>query len=69
MAGRIDCACNLFSRIQKKGYEPNLWTYDIIVHGFCRQGNRKEAERWIDEMYRNGFRPTNYTMRRFNNTI
>lgn len=69
MAGRMDCACDLFYRIHRKGYEPNLWTYDIIVHGFCRQGNRKEAERWIDEMYRNGFCPTKYTMRHFYNTV
>ena len=71
MTGQMDNACNWFSRIQTKGYEPNLWTYDIIlhVHGCCKQGNRKEDERWISEMYQNGCHQSRYTMKQFLNTV
>lgn len=68
MAGRMDYACDLFQRICKKGYEPNRFSFDIIVHGFCKHGKRSEAERWMDAMYRNGFHPTWYTIRIYNNT-
>ncbi|XP_010934877.1 pentatricopeptide repeat-containing protein At1g71210, mitochondrial [Elaeis guineensis] len=68
MAGRMDYACDLFQRICKKGYEPNRFSFDIIVHGFCKHGKRKEAERWMYAMYQNGFHPTWYTIRIYNNT-
>ncbi|XP_058085038.1 pentatricopeptide repeat-containing protein At1g71210, mitochondrial [Magnolia sinica] len=67
MEGRMDYACELFNRIRKKGYEPNRWTYDIIVHGFCKHGRRKDAERWMKEMYHNGFYPTWCTIEIYNN--
>ncbi|RWR80992.1 pentatricopeptide repeat-containing-like protein isoform X1 [Cinnamomum micranthum f. kanehirae] len=66
MEGRMDYACDLFHRICKKGYRPNRWTYDIIVHGFCKHGRRKEAERWMEAMYRNGFYPTFSTVGKYN---
>ncbi|CAD6252024.1 unnamed protein product [Miscanthus lutarioriparius] len=69
MAGRMDSACNLYERICRQGYHPNRWTFDIIVHGFCKNGDRNEAERWMDAMYRNGFYPTWYTMRLYNNLL
>lgn len=69
MAGRMDSACNLYERICRQGYQPNRWTFDIIVHGFCKNGDRNEAERWMDAMYRNGFYPTWYTMRLYNNLL
>ncbi|KAJ7960461.1 Pentatricopeptide repeat-containing protein [Quillaja saponaria] len=34
----MDSACELFNRMCQKGYEPNRWTYDIIVHGFFKHG-------------------------------
>ncbi|KAH0470842.1 hypothetical protein IEQ34_000565 [Dendrobium chrysotoxum] len=68
LSGRMDFACNLFRRIQDKGYEPNRWTYDIMVHGFCKLGYRKYAEKWMEEMSRNGYQPTWYTLSLFNNT-
>ncbi|KAJ1277686.1 hypothetical protein BS78_04G022600 [Paspalum vaginatum] len=67
MAERMDSACHLFERMCRKGYRPNRWTFDIMVHGFCKNGDRDEAERWMDAMYRNGFYPTWYTMRLYNN--
>jgi pentatricopeptide repeat protein len=69
MAGRMDSAINLYERICRQGYQPNRWTFDIIVHGFCKNGDRNEAERWMDAMYRNGFYPTWYTMRLYNNLL
>ncbi|KAK8915899.1 Pentatricopeptide repeat-containing protein [Platanthera zijinensis] len=68
MARRMDFAFNLFRRIQDKGYEPNRWTYDIMVHGFCKLGYRKCAEKWMEEMSLNGYQPTWYTLTLYNNT-
>lgn len=59
----MDLVCELFSRLCQKGYEPNRWTYDIIVHGFLKNGRRAEARKWIDEMFRRGFDPTPSTKR------
>ncbi|KAF8390170.1 hypothetical protein HHK36_024692 [Tetracentron sinense] len=58
---QIDYACELFNRICEKGYEPNRWTYDILVHGFFKHGRRDEAKRWVEEMLRRGFDPTERT--------
>lgn len=69
MAERMDSAYHLFERMCRKGYQPNRWTFDIMVHGFCKIGDINEAERWMDAMYRNGFYPTWYTMRLYNNLL
>ncbi|XP_057954354.1 pentatricopeptide repeat-containing protein At1g71210, mitochondrial [Malania oleifera] len=55
---QMDSACELFSRLQQKGYEPNRWTYDILAQGFFKQGRVAEAKRWVEEMFRKGFDPT-----------
>ncbi|KAL6008292.1 hypothetical protein ACLOJK_033798 [Asimina triloba] len=67
MEGKMDYACSLFDRIKRKGREPNRWTYDIIVHAFCKHGRRKDAETWMEEMYRKGFYPTWCTIKQYNN--
>ncbi|XP_027330987.1 pentatricopeptide repeat-containing protein At1g71210, mitochondrial [Abrus precatorius] len=51
----MDQARELFDRICQKGYEPNCWTYDIMVHGFTKQGRKDEAKQWVEEMFRKGF--------------
>ncbi|XP_061375015.1 pentatricopeptide repeat-containing protein At1g71210, mitochondrial [Gastrolobium bilobum] len=53
----MDQACELFDRMCKRGYEPNWWTYDIMVHGFSKQGRKDEAKRWVKEMCRKGLYP------------
>ncbi|XP_015582972.2 pentatricopeptide repeat-containing protein At1g71210, mitochondrial [Ricinus communis] len=57
----IDHARELFDRICQKGYEPNHWTYDILVHGLFKNGRIGEARRWVDEMFRKGFSPSGRT--------
>uniref|UniRef100_A0A5B7CA36 Pentacotripeptide-repeat region of PRORP domain-containing protein n=1 Tax=Davidia involucrata TaxID=16924 RepID=A0A5B7CA36_DAVIN len=57
----MDHACELFNRLCQKGYEPNRWTYDILVHGFFKHGRTFEGKRWIQEMFRRGFDPTERT--------
>ncbi|KAK4355744.1 hypothetical protein RND71_024715 [Anisodus tanguticus] len=57
----MDLACNYFERLCKKGYEPNRWTYDILVHGFIKYGRPSEARRWMDEMFSKGFDLTEAT--------
>ncbi|CAN4109996.1 unnamed protein product [Withania somnifera] len=51
----MDLACNYFERLCKKGFEPNRWTYDILVHGFLKVGQFSEARRWMEEMLCKGF--------------
>lgn len=58
---QIDGACMLFNRICQKGYEPNRWTYDIIVHGLFKHGRIKEGKRWVEQMFRKGFDPNERT--------
>lgn len=52
---RVERAFEMFNWICQKGYEPNRWTYEIIIHSLLRRGRRTEARRWIEEMYRKGF--------------
>lgn len=59
----MDLACNYFERLCKKGYEPNRWTYDILVHGFLKVGRSSEARRWMEEMFSKGFDLTEATKR------
>lgn len=47
----------LFGRICQRGYQPNCWTYDIMVRGFSHHGRADEAKRWLEEMLRKGFYP------------
>lgn len=51
---QIDGALQLFYRLCQKGYEPNRWTYDILVHGLFKHGRITEARSWIEEMLRRG---------------
>jgi pentatricopeptide repeat protein len=56
-------ACELFNRIRQSGYEPNSWTYDIMVHGFSKHGRNSETKQWVEEMHHKGFYPTDSTRR------
>lgn len=58
---QMDLAIELFNRMCQKGYEPNRWTYDILVHGFFKHGRTAEAKRWVEEMLHKGFDPTERT--------
>ncbi|PSR86730.1 Pentatricopeptide repeat-containing protein [Actinidia chinensis var. chinensis] len=57
----MDRACELFNRLCQKGYEPNRWTYDALVHGLFKHGRTAEAKRWLEEMFRKGLDPTERT--------
>ncbi|CAA3031371.1 Hypothetical predicted protein [Olea europaea subsp. europaea] len=54
-------ASQYLDRLHQKGYEPNRWTYDIIVHGFAKRGQIVEARKWMEEMFSKGFDLTEYT--------
>ncbi|KAK1262151.1 Pentatricopeptide repeat-containing protein [Acorus gramineus] len=58
MEGRMDDACDLFNRMWRKGYQPNRWSYDVIVHGFSKLDRKEEASMWIEEMHKKGFVPS-----------
>ncbi|KAF2291770.1 hypothetical protein GH714_035538 [Hevea brasiliensis] len=63
---KMDDALELFDRLCQKGYEPNQWTYDILVHGLFKHGRKDEARKWVDEMFRKGFDPTHCTYQLLN---
>ncbi|KAE8711174.1 Detected protein of unknown function [Hibiscus syriacus] len=58
---KVDQAFELYDWICEKGYEPNRWTYDIIIHGLLKKGRRTEAQRWLEEMFEKGFDLTEST--------
>lgn len=58
---QIDHAYELLERMRSKGYEPNGWTYEILVRGCIRHGRKREAKEWLDDMYREGFELTDAT--------
>ncbi|KAJ4788301.1 Pentatricopeptide repeat-containing protein [Rhynchospora pubera] len=63
LEGRMDLAREVFSRIYKKGYQPDRWSFDTMVYGFCKDRDKDEAERWMKAMSRNGFLPTQNTVK------
>uniref|UniRef100_A0A1D1XF30 Pentatricopeptide repeat-containing protein At1g71210 n=1 Tax=Anthurium amnicola TaxID=1678845 RepID=A0A1D1XF30_9ARAE len=69
MAGRMVHACQLFDRICMKGHQPNQYTYDTILHGFCKQGRKEAAALWKNEMTSRGFFPTGYTSDLYNTML
>nr|GMC76167.1 pentatricopeptide repeat-containing protein At1g71210 [Ipomoea batatas] len=58
----VDYACGYFNTLRKKGYEPNRWSYDIIVHGLSKCGRTSEARKWIAEMLGKGYDLTEATV-------
>ncbi|KAJ3685693.1 hypothetical protein LUZ61_014857 [Rhynchospora tenuis] len=69
LEGRMDLAREVFSRIYKKGYQPDRWSFDTMVYGFCKDRDKDEAERWMKAMSRNGFLPTQNTVRLLDITL
>ncbi|KAK9119118.1 hypothetical protein Scep_017211 [Stephania cephalantha] len=61
MVRQMDDVLEFFYEMCKKGYQPNKWSYDIIVHGLCKCGRKNEAKRWLNAMVRQGFEPTEVT--------
>ncbi|VFQ92492.1 unnamed protein product [Cuscuta campestris] len=59
----IDFASGYFNSLRQKGYEPNRWSYDIIVHGLVKRRRTSEARRWIEEMLGKGYNITEGTER------
>ncbi|KAK5835687.1 pentatricopeptide repeat-containing protein At1g71210, mitochondrial-like [Gossypium arboreum] len=57
----VEEAFEVYDWICEKGYEPNRWTYDIIIHGLLKKGMRVEAQRWLKEMFEEGFDLTDRT--------
>lgn len=52
---RVNYACKYLKRLHEKGYEPNRWSYDIVIHGFLKTGQVQEARRLMEEMHKKGF--------------
>ncbi|KAF7815541.1 pentatricopeptide repeat-containing protein [Senna tora] len=53
----IDQACELFNSMCKKGYKPNQYTFNIVLHGFFMHGRSAEGKLWFEETLRSGFYP------------
>ncbi|GFP79454.1 pentatricopeptide repeat-containing protein at1g71210 [Phtheirospermum japonicum] len=54
-------ARKFLEKLSERGYEPNRWTYDIIVHGLAKDGRTEEARMWMNEMFHKGFNLTEGT--------
>ncbi|XP_008453059.1 pentatricopeptide repeat-containing protein At1g71210, mitochondrial [Cucumis melo] len=57
----MEQAFELFDRLCERGYVPNKWTYDILVHGLFKQGRTVEAKRLLEIMHQEGFTLTECT--------
>ncbi|KAL6507134.1 hypothetical protein OROHE_022033 [Orobanche hederae] len=57
----MDHPRKFLDRLSERGYEPNRWTYDIIVHRLAKDGRTAEARLWMNEMFHKGFYPTEAT--------
>ncbi|CAH1412559.1 unnamed protein product [Lactuca virosa] len=58
--GKFDIARKLFNELRVRGLQPNVWTYNVMISGFCEEGLVTEAKefflRWKrEEMEGRGF--------------
>lgn len=60
----VDYAYKLFHGLCEKGFKPNRWTYDTIIHGLIREGRKAEASIWMKEMMAQGFCSPEATQKR-----
>ncbi|KAI3767710.1 hypothetical protein L2E82_18067 [Cichorium intybus] len=58
---QVDDASRMFRKICEKGFKPNQWTYETLVHGFYRHGRANDAKVWLEEMQKRGFTPSEAT--------
>ncbi|KAL3532714.1 hypothetical protein ACH5RR_006235 [Cinchona calisaya] len=58
---QINLACEYLHQLYKKGYEPNRWSYDIVVRGLLKLGRHVDARRIMEEMGHKGFDHTEPT--------
>ncbi|PWA99485.1 Pentatricopeptide repeat-containing protein [Artemisia annua] len=58
---QVDDADKLFDTLCPKGYEPNQWTYETMVHGFYKHGRKDDAKLLLNEMVQGGFQPSKVT--------
>lgn len=47
---RMSYAYEYFKKLPEKGFEPNRWTYNIVVHGLKRFGWVQEANQLMEEV-------------------
>lgn len=52
---KINISYEYLKELHKKGYEPNQWSYDIVVRGLLKIGRVAEARKIMEEMFRKGF--------------
>ncbi|XP_057770637.1 putative pentatricopeptide repeat-containing protein At1g09680 [Salvia miltiorrhiza] len=53
----VELARKLKSSLSSLGLFPNVWTYSILVKGFCKSNATTEATSVLHEMLENGFEP------------
>lgn len=51
----VDHACEYFDQLHEKGYEPNRWSYDILIHGMLKLGRSAEAREFAEDLFKKGF--------------
>jgi pentatricopeptide repeat protein len=44
-----------------KGLQPNVWTYNVMIKGFCKEGLLNEAIELLEKMEGNSCSPDHFT--------
>ncbi|MQM00460.1 hypothetical protein Taro_033194 [Colocasia esculenta] len=47
-----------YSEILGYGFPPNVYTFNVLMHSFCKEGKLKEARLIFDEITKRGAKPT-----------
>ncbi|KAG9452985.1 hypothetical protein H6P81_005889 [Aristolochia fimbriata] len=59
--GRMDYASILFDKIRQNGFQPNRFTYDTMLYGFCKHGQCEKVKALEKEMECRGLFPSERT--------
>jgi len=57
-AGDSDKAIQVIFDQEKRGYQIDVYSYNLTIRAFAKQGRLRDVERWVDRMEKNGVEPT-----------
>ncbi|TKY58453.1 Pentatricopeptide repeat-containing protein [Spatholobus suberectus] len=57
----MDKVGSILLEMSANSVQPNKITYTIMIDGYCKLGNTKEATKLLNEMIRNGIAPDTIT--------
>jgi pentatricopeptide repeat protein len=57
IAGKLEVAKELFSKLSADGIRPDIWTYNVMIKGLLKEGLSDEAYEFFRKMEDDGFLP------------